>query len=220
MKRYSYKVNLDSVQYIDNISAIAEDLLKSSYIQKIISNSETYNALDVNCSDFNDLSKYILNLSNPPIDISNYTLHSIELHQLDKTTPSIPLHQDGFYHWMKGNEAIKFLIPLTKMNFSRGGIRYLSISSQMNIFNHISSNRCNFSSVIRDSSFIRSNFEPVYFDLNIGDMIIHNMNSLHFSIRHHLMKPIIFVVLRYELINAKTIDAIKSKYNDIINIAY
>ena len=34
------------------------------------------------------------------------------------------------------------------------------------------------------------------------------------------MKPIIFVVLRYELINAKTIDAIKSKYNDIINIAY
>ena len=67
--------------------------LKSSYIQKIISNSETYNALDVNCSDFNDLSKDILNLSNPPIDISNYTLQSIELHQLDK------LHQ--VFHFTK-----------------------------------------------------------------------------------------------------------------------
>ena len=150
---------------------MAKDLLESSYIQKLLANQSTYNSLEVDNPNLGTISNYILTSSKTPVNISNYVLKAVELHQLDAKTPSIPLHQDGFYHCMKGNQAIKFLIPLTRMEFSKGGIRYLSISSKSNIFNHVRSDRCNFSSVIKDSQFSRSDYELINFDLNPGDIL-------------------------------------------------
>jgi phytanoyl-CoA hydroxylase len=90
-----------------------------------------------------------------------------------------PPHQDNFYSCRTPPDFVTAYIPLLPMSVSNGGIQYALGSHKNEVFEHVSSTVPGFSSGISESCLSKYEiYQPV---LNVGDIVFHHGNLIHFA---------------------------------------
>ena len=130
---------------------------------------------------------------------------NVELHLQPKNSPTIPVHQDNFYHCINHNEGLKILIPLQPMDQNSGSLIFMDCDLNFPIQKHISSNVRNFSSYIPEQISKNLKLKETSYTYRLGDASYHFINSIHFSKGNISKNQIFFIVFRFQIPNA-TID--------------
>jgi phytanoyl-CoA hydroxylase len=90
-----------------------------------------------------------------------------------------PPHQDNFYSCRTPPDFVTAYIPLLHMSESNGGIQYALASHQRDILPHMSSPVPGFSSGISEE-YVKE-YEIFKPELNVGDVVFHHGNLIHFA---------------------------------------
>ena len=92
---------------------------------------------------------------------------------------------------------MKILVPLSNLNKSNGALSYFDVPFDHEVLKHVASTRQNFSSFIPSDLVAEIPFSTTCYDLNIGDISYHFLNSIHFSYSNSTAKPASFLVFRF-----------------------
>jgi len=132
-----------------------------------------------------------------------YKICNVEMHVLRKGSSPIPPHQDNFYHCTEFDKSLKILIPLQKFNKENGALMYLDCEADFPILRHFPSEIKNFSSFIKKGDLKKNHLKWSLYDYEIGDGSYHFLNNVHFSNGNLTSKKSVFLVYRFETLDAK-----------------
>ena len=148
------------------------------------------------------------------VNIDNPSLMNAELHCMPSSSDPIPFHQDNFYHAVQGGRGFKFLIPLNKLFRVNGGLTFLDNYNSLGTLEHSPSDVPNFSSFIEANHISRMNLSETTYSYDIGDISYHLLNSIHYSYGNTTESMSLFVVLRYQCVNAPLCEDGLKRYED------
>ena len=175
-----------------------------NYSSEISCYSEEINLLINN--QVYDIVKNFLNIDKP-------VLEAVELHIQRANCDPIPPHQDNFYHCIDPDKGLKVLIPLQNLSPTNGGLIYLDIDKTYPVVNHSPSNILNFSAYIDNQIFSKLEKKHTSYELKVGDIVFHFINSIHYSLGNKTKKDSLFLVYRYQWPKALIDKKAEEKYN-------
>lgn len=144
-------------------------------------------------------------------------LCTTELHTQFSEGISIPPHQDNFYHCISSGNGVKILVPLSNLNLSNGALSYYDVPFDHRVLKHVASTRRNFSSFIPPDIVAEIPFSTTCYDLNIGDISYHFLNSIHFSHSNGTSTPASFLVFRFHHQDAIQSPEMLKEYSIVYN---
>ncbi len=156
-----------------------------------------------NIIDYNSILKY-LNLAVRKIVLvpRSFRLVTSELHVRWPSCNPIPPHQDNFYHCFSTPSSFKILVPLTNLMQSNGCLSFADVKHDTKILDHIPSSVPAFSSYISKDCMDLKGFTWTSYELEIGDISWHSINSIHYAQTNSTDMESCFLVFRYDHIDS------------------
>lgn len=186
----------------------------SIFLKSESQKSNYYKNISEKIDNLNDLINPVLfDKVNNLLANSNPELSQIELHVQEAGCPGIPPHQDNFYHCIDPDKGLKVLIPLQNLSPTNGGLIYLDIDKTYPVVNHSPSNILNFSAYIDNQIFSKLEKKHTSYELKVGDIVFHFINSIHYSLGNKTKKDSLFLVYRYQWPKALIDKKAEEKYN-------
>ena len=133
----------------------------------------------------------------------NFELKAVELHIQNSFGPSIPYHQDNFYHCCESDKGLKILIPLQELNKKNGALGFLNHEYNYPILKHEASKIKNFSSEIPRFISSKLNLESSFYSYKVGDASYHFLNSIHYSEGNKMDQDTLFIIFRFQTKDAE-----------------
>tara|TARA_B100000886_G_C20355228_1_gene462681 strand:- start:98 stop:829 length:732 start_codon:yes stop_codon:yes gene_type:complete len=186
-KYYLVKDNLDRITYLNEVKEVVDISILKKFFNQI-------------------LSAIILKPE-------KYTLATSEMHIRWPDCEQIPPHQDNFYHCFQEVSSFKILIPITKYLMPNSFLNYAIVSTKQKTLNHIASATPAFSSYIPEIIISKMNLQWINYKFNLGDILWHSINSIHYAEKNLTFNKSIFLVFRFDHIDSKIDFKMSKKYN-------
>ena len=177
-----------SLNISENNYVVKDDFNRVSYISNI---SEFIN-IDKLKNYFDEINSKII------FNIKDFVLASSELHVRWPECEKIPPHQDNFYHCFKDLNSFKILIPLTGFIKPNSFLNYANVNLNQTTLTHIASSVPAFSSFIPDSIISNLKLDWINYEFNLGDVLWHSINSIHFANKNRTNSTSLFLVFRFD----------------------
>ncbi len=167
----------------------------------------------LNLSTFEKLFCQVL--SNIIFKPEKYSLVTSELHLRWPDCEKIPPHQDNFYHCFEEVSSFKILIPISKYSKPNSFLNYAIVENDQKTLKHIASSTPAFSSYIPENIISELNLQWINYDFNLGDILWHSINSIHYAEPNYSLDKTIFLVFRFDHIDSKVNAKMFREYNKV-----
>lgn len=188
-KCYSVKDKLDRITYLTRIEEIINISKFAIYFEEVI-------------------SEIVINPE-------KYFLASSEMHIRWPNCEAIPPHQDNFYHCFQDIKSFKILIPISKFEHPNAYLNYAKVKICQKTLNHIASSTPAFSSYIPKEIISNLDLQWINYKFNLGDIIWHSINSIHYAEQNLTNNKTVFLVFRFDNEDSIIDKKMLNKYNEV-----